>query len=49
MIPGRNHHHRSTTGDPVPPETPTATLPDTPAFLTKFRGCLKFNENRILL
>ena len=30
--PGRKHHQQSATGDPVPPETSTATLPETPAF-----------------
>ena len=41
---GRKHHHRSATGDPVPPETPTATLPETPTLSTETFKCCFYEQ-----
>ena len=46
--PGRKHHHQSATGDPVPPETSTATLPETPAFSTETQKFSSETPNKIV-
>ena len=44
LSPGRKHHHRSATGDPVPPEGPTAALPYRSSRHFQWRPQIKYSE-----
>ena len=46
--PGRKHHHRSATGDPVLPETPTRTISETPTFSTETQKFSSETPNKIV-